>query len=364
MKAFFITVVLSTLLSFSYAQTGNGVSFVSGKSWEEVKVMAKEQHKKIFIDCYTTWCTWCRWLDRKVYPNDSVAAAIGKDYIALRLQFDSSQKDDAEIKAWYATTHQFINDYGITSFPTLLFLDADGSPITKTVGVETENYIQKFLVMLEDVKAPQNQYYHLLSRYKNGDRGVIFLRNFITAGNTAGEREIAGDAYRKYLDENLKKYDSGNVKFIAQSTYSSQDPYFDTLATNYAIYDSAVGIPLMGDRVLNIIFHEKAYPTVFYGKGQIPDYHYTLNEPNWNVLFEKINKKYPKWARAVIAYGKVCFYEDQELWEKWYESLQVFTKQYRQVILPETLSDYAKKIRKNFSKDSDKIQFAKQLEIR
>ncbi|MEO1449252.1 MAG: thioredoxin family protein, partial [Bacteroidota bacterium] len=51
----------SLLLSLCSMAMGQGIDFKSG-TWDEIKAMAAESDKPIFVDAYTTWCGPCKWM--------------------------------------------------------------------------------------------------------------------------------------------------------------------------------------------------------------------------------------------------------------------------------------------------------------
>src|SRR6185436_18638659 len=109
------------------AQTNKGIKWTSGLTWEQVKQKAKQENKYIFIDCYTTWCGPCKMMDMQVYPNASVSSYFNEHFISVKVQMDKTNKDDKEIKKWYATAEAMITDYKIEGYPSFVFLSPDGT---------------------------------------------------------------------------------------------------------------------------------------------------------------------------------------------------------------------------------------------
>jgi len=83
---------------------------------------AKSQHKIIMIDFYTDWCEWCKQLDTDVYPDPDVIKAVSK-LVPVKL---NAETDGASLAA----------KYGVTGYPTIVFLNSDGTLISQIVGYE------------------------------------------------------------------------------------------------------------------------------------------------------------------------------------------------------------------------------------
>ena len=73
MKKALLTCVLS-MLSIIFAEikaqeNNEGVVFVENKTFAEAVAMAKESGKKVFLDCYTSWCGPCKMMTKNIFPQ-------------------------------------------------------------------------------------------------------------------------------------------------------------------------------------------------------------------------------------------------------------------------------------------------------
>jgi thioredoxin-related protein len=85
--------------------------------WDSAMRAAKAEHKPLMVDLYTSWCGWCKVLDSKVFPDKRVVAA-SDGYVAIRLD---AEKTEA---GYELATH-----FGVHGFPSIIFLDPDGTSI-------------------------------------------------------------------------------------------------------------------------------------------------------------------------------------------------------------------------------------------
>src|SRR5258708_30231406 len=111
-KAFLIILVLPQLcLAQGDGGTNvGGVHFIENRGWEQIKEIAKKEHKYIFVDCFATWCGPCKAMDKKIYPNDSVGNIINQDFLSVKMQCDTSKNDGDNVKARYTDAHNIVAD--------------------------------------------------------------------------------------------------------------------------------------------------------------------------------------------------------------------------------------------------------------
>ncbi len=88
-------------------------------SLPEALVLAAVEKKQVLADLSAIWCPSCRALDRDVFSNTEVIAAIDERFIFARIEYESK-----EGKA-------FMERYQVQGFPNLLILEANGDLVRK-----------------------------------------------------------------------------------------------------------------------------------------------------------------------------------------------------------------------------------------
>ncbi len=68
-------------------------------------------------------------MDKEVYSNDSAGNAVNPNFIAIKVQFDTTKNDNDNVKNWYQDANYIRQQYDITSFPTFLFISPEGELI-------------------------------------------------------------------------------------------------------------------------------------------------------------------------------------------------------------------------------------------
>ena len=109
-------------------------------SYEEALLHAEASGRIVFVDFWTEWCGYCKRMDREAFSREDVVAEMG-DVICVSV--------DAESEAGSALAKRF----GVSGYPTMLFLDADGGPRDAVVGYVRE---EVFLGELRRIKQGQD----------------------------------------------------------------------------------------------------------------------------------------------------------------------------------------------------------------
>ena len=80
---------------------------------------AKQHQVPVMIDFYTNWCRWCKELDRNTYSDGNINE-LSTHFICVKL--DAEKYPEAAVK------------YSVTGYPTIVFLNKDGSVNSRIIG--------------------------------------------------------------------------------------------------------------------------------------------------------------------------------------------------------------------------------------
>ncbi len=142
-----------------------GIVFFEGNI-SSLKEEARKQNKLIFIDCYTTWCGPCKWLAKNVFTNVKVGDFYNQHFINYSLDMEKGEGKE------------FAKKYGISAYPTLLFIDYKGEIQHRYVGAcDTATFIGVGKQALDTL----NNFGFLLRSYQNGNRKPDFLAKYALA---------------------------------------------------------------------------------------------------------------------------------------------------------------------------------------
>jgi len=116
-----LALVFCLLLNSGHASESVGIQFFNG-SWNAALAEARRQHKPLFVDFHTHWCPPCHKMAREAFPNPTVGEKFNTTFINYQV--------DAEVGEGPELARRF----GVRSYPTALYLTADGGLVHRAVG--------------------------------------------------------------------------------------------------------------------------------------------------------------------------------------------------------------------------------------
>jgi thiol-disulfide isomerase/thioredoxin len=233
---------LATAIHF-IASAQNGIIFQTGKSWDGLKAEAKAANKLIFLDAYASWCAPCKKMSEEVFTQKEVGSLFNSQFINVKIDMEGNPGK------WLASK------YGVTAYPSLLFIDGNGKMVHKVIGfLKTGELISA----AKNSRDPDKQYSTLLQLYQNGKLSNAGYFNLLKASDDAGENEQSSLVAAAYLAVNknwmeepqlllLLKYTkdilSNQFEFLIKnevniskmSKYGNISDHFDQVVTDYVM---------------------------------------------------------------------------------------------------------------------------------
>jgi thioredoxin-related protein len=123
-KGKFPTMLLYTVLLISITASTpsqQGVQFFKG-NFKAAKTEAHSTGKYIFLDAYTEWCGPCKTMSKRVFTNQEVGRFYNSNFINLKVDMEKGEGLFLGRK------------FGVTAYPTLIYLDQNGRLIKKIEG--------------------------------------------------------------------------------------------------------------------------------------------------------------------------------------------------------------------------------------
>ena len=212
-------IILSLVALFVFGNAfSQGIEFEHG-TFSEALAKAKKENKIVFIDCYTQWCKPCKIMAKTVFTQKKVGDFFNKNFVNVKMDMETEDAMPLSKK------------YKISSFPTLLWLDANGNILTQSVGGMDANALMKTATLALN---PETTLSGLNERFKNGERGLEFLQNYIDANGSVGndiDEAVALYFSRKKTEDLINADD---FILIMNVVKTSSDPIFHFVVKNKA----------------------------------------------------------------------------------------------------------------------------------
>lgn len=218
------------------AQDSQGITFTSGK-WQDVLAEAKKSGKPIFVDVYTSWCLPCKKMEHEIFPLKAVGSRFNKDFICYRI--------DAEKGEGIAISKK----YAVVSYPTYLFINADGILFYRGLGYNQDPTV--FLTLADNALKRQHSKFtidDMQKMYQDGERKPEFVVQYIETLSELGMKEETSLVLDNYMETlpNSRRLDTANAKFLLRYVNNMQSKVFNYILqhqsafTKIALPDNAI----------------------------------------------------------------------------------------------------------------------------
>ncbi len=122
---------------------------ISWKNIEQAAETAGNQNKKIFVYVHTDWCTWCKRMEEETFSNNDVAEYMNDKFMPVAL--DAESQKQVKFNGQQMTEQDVASMFGVEGFPTHIFLNSNGEPITIAPGyMPPDRFIKVLSFIAED----------------------------------------------------------------------------------------------------------------------------------------------------------------------------------------------------------------------
>lgn len=138
-----------SLFIITTTTTAAEINFLENPVWKTVLEKAKKEKKIIFFDAYATWCGPCKQMDAETYKDQAVADFYNTNFINVKYDMEKGEGI------------MLAQQFGVTAYPSLLFINAEGEMLHKGLGFQVAN---QFLELAKTSLNPETQYYSLKNK--------------------------------------------------------------------------------------------------------------------------------------------------------------------------------------------------------
>ncbi len=210
--------LLVFMLTFQVATAQEGIKFET-TPFKDILAKAKAENKLIFLDAMAVWCGPCKMMEKNVFPVKSVADYYNATFVNAR--FDMEKGEGRELA----------KTYGVSSYPTYLFINGDGQLVTRNYGYMSPS---TFVEVGKEANAAVSNTASMRERFDKGEKDPEFLANIIRL-NVRTDFEFAKLASERYFENKKnKEFTTDEVAFLAQFIRTPNDKNFKVFKENKA----------------------------------------------------------------------------------------------------------------------------------
>jgi thioredoxin-related protein len=139
-----IAVVFLTLAALPLLAAPAGAGPAPGiawRGWDRGLEEARTSGRPVLVDVYTDWCGWCRRMKAEVYSRAEIRDYLADHFVVVSLNAEASDPARYEGRAY--TSRSLAARFGVSGYPTTVFLKADGGHLVNVPGyVESARFLQ------------------------------------------------------------------------------------------------------------------------------------------------------------------------------------------------------------------------------
>src|SRR6185312_5107312 len=263
-----------------------------------------------------------------IFPQDETGAYMNDKFISVAVQLDTTAKDAADTRAWYADGHELAARYHIRAYPTYMIFAPDGHAVHRLVGsrLTANDFINDLSSSFDSTK----QYYTLLDEYDHGRRDTAFLHAVAMACVNAYDLTAGKKIARDWLATQQGQFSRDAVGLEIAYTSKSTDEYFPVFTKHAAEVDRTMGPGTAERLVRNVLMSEGADRK----KGD--------DRPaDWQAVHAKIARFLPAEADELTARIKVNYYRSRNDWPAFEHAIVAYMKTYGGKMSDPELNDIA-----------------------
>lgn len=241
LQLLFLLLLWNPLSSFSQTEVADsviykGIEFLDAE-WGEVLALAELEGKTVFLDAYTNWCRPCKVMEKEIFPRPDVGTLYNDNFLNVRMNMERG------------IGVKLAEQYQIIAYPTLLFIDSDGTVAHRYAGYKDAG---GFLQLGREALSEDESIGTLAERFEEGERSEEFLKKYLSTSMDAGDNMQA-----TILDAYLDTQEDWNTpeirQLIFQLTSSATSPLFNYLIENKPVFVEQFGQSKVENQIQYIV---------------------------------------------------------------------------------------------------------------
>ncbi len=240
-KSFILAFAIGILSMPVFSQTTPGIQFEHG-TLAQIKAKAAKEKKLIFVDAFTTWCGPCKWMAKTAFPMPEVGNFYNANFVNAKIDMEKGEG------VAFAKLHD------VTMYPTLLFLNAEGVVVHRSVGGRDG----KELIELGKIAInPEKNLAGLAKKFKENPSTFSVAYAYMAALKDAESKDQrkAFDAYFS-TQEDIDLINQSNWRMLFDFVQSSKNPLFKHFLLKKADYAAKYSQDSVDTKIKNVYYGE------------------------------------------------------------------------------------------------------------
>lgn len=225
-KRIFTTIAALFVAITFFGSDHGGINFTKG-DWNQIRNIAKESKKLIFVDFYTQWCGPCLAMKEEVFVIPSVIDVYNKNFVCAMI--DAEKGEGIELA----------KKYGVRSYPTFLFIDPNTGDIVHRSSSRQD--AETFIFTAMSALDPQKRSPYLESNYEAKKGDMNFLDSYLKYKISVYDRDAVQKVMEYLVTQGYTLKDKKMWGLFCEHINGYDNSFFKDLAANYEQYVSLYG---------------------------------------------------------------------------------------------------------------------------
>lgn len=283
-----------------------GIRFEKGISWEQVLSKAKRENKYILLDFYATWCIPCLEMERTIYTNKQLGTLTKANFLAVKIQIDSTSLDRKEIKEWYPSAKMLKKSFSVKSLPYFVVLSSSGEAVHAFSGFTD---VAGFIEILNDGQDPKRQHFSLLKLFNSKRLEYNLYPLLARQSKNIGQITQANLLARSYMKDSLEKLPER--AFTSKNNLDFINDFSEILRPSDRLFKLCIDSPdiltekssLWKDNLIIKVITQEHISSIF------GNYTIDLNLSDWNKLIRRLMLSYPeRYVKVAVSKARIKYY--------------------------------------------------------
>ena len=205
------SIIVLIIAVLTFPAFGQGIEFYKG-DWKDALAEAEKSEKLVFVDAYAEWCGPCKRMAKTTFVDQKVGDFFNANFINLKIDMEKG----------HGLT--FRQDYPVSAFPTLMFLNGKGEIVHKTTGAKD---VAKIIEFAKKAMGKDDRSGDYEVAYEEGKRDFDLVYKYVQALNKVGKpsSKIVND----YLRSKPAINDEQMTKFLLAAVTEADSKAFEEL---------------------------------------------------------------------------------------------------------------------------------------